>query len=164
MESEAQYYNLIKNKIEESFKNREGDRVYFEVTATAISEKIQDKIPEGKEIIFDFFSRRRPDIIGIIEKNHWSDYIIVEVKGNKITLEDIYQTKKYRDLLEAKFTFLISLKPLSARIKRVCKKIYPILGTRTIYDAFVLVHFDKETETFKEWYPENPFEKDLYWK
>jgi len=161
---EKEYYPLIKTKIEELLNTRVTG-CYLEITANQnFSEELKNKIRPEKDIIFNFLKRVRPDITGYIKDS--SDFIVIEFKKKRIELDDIYQTKKYRELFNAKFTFLISLEPILTEIKRLDKAMYNQLfkaGLNWTF-VFVLVQFDKQQGEFVEWYPENPFENSVYWK
>lgn len=161
---EAEYYPLIKAKLEELLKTKTINS-YLEITASKkFSNKLKAEIREGRDIIFLFLKEASPDITGFIKKDSWADFIVIEFKRDKIKLDDIYQTRKYRDLFDAKFVFLISLNPIPEEIKRLHKTTYEILSMPHYSYAFVLVQFDEKVGNFIEWYPENPFEKDTYWK
>ncbi len=164
--SESEYYVLIKQKIKELLSKKIDDKdIYLEITSTkGLSEKLKKAIPSEKNIIFTFLTKK-PDITGIIKKPHFLDFIVVEIK-EKIKLEDIYQTKMYKELLGAKYTFLVTLNPFPEEINRLCNNLHDILKSSgdSIYRFFVLTYFDKETKSFIEWVKENPFEKSAYWK
>lgn len=161
---EKEYYPLIKTKLEDLLETRTAN-FYLEITANKkFSNKLKAEIREGRDIIFNFLKEASPDITGFIKNKYSSDFIVVEFKRKRIKLDDIYQARKYRDLFGAKFTFLVSLESIPEEIKRLHKVIYPLLSSTGTYEAFVLVHFNEENVEFEEWYPDNPFEKDLYWK
>jgi hypothetical protein len=107
-----------------------------------------------------------PDITGYIESGILPGFIVVEVKKDKIELDDIYQLKKYSDLFDAKFSFLISLKPIPAEIKQLCQVTFLLTKLRggDIYRAFALAQFDANSKEFVEWFEENPFAESIYWK
>ncbi len=161
---EKEYYPLIKTKIEELL-NAKVSSVYLETTAhKKFTDKLKNQIRPERNIIFNFLKNVRPDITGFIKDS--SDFIVIEFKKKKIELDDIYQTKKYRELFNAKFTFLISLEPIPTEIKRLDKTMNDQLLKAGLHwtFVFVLVQFDGQQGDFIEWYPENPFEKDVYWK
>ena len=161
---EEDYYRPIKEKMEELFKSKVSN-FYFEITANgSFSQKIKQKIPQNREIIFSFLKGRgqSPDITGFVQGQYSSDFMIIEIK-KEIKLDDIYQTMKYRDLFDSKFTFLVSIKPIPEEIRRLCKIAF-ILLNRSIYQFFALAQFDVENNKFVEWFEENPFEKDIYWR
>ncbi len=161
---EKEYYPLIKSKLEELLKIRTAN-IYLEITASKkFSNKLKAEIPKGREIIFQFLREASPDITGFIKNKYSSDFIVVEFKREKIKLDDIYQARKYKDLFAAKFALLVTLRPIPEEIKRLHKATYPLLSSLSTYEAFVLVNFNEESGEFKEWYPESPFENDIYWK
>lgn len=163
---EEKYYEIIKSRMEEILKSMLPDKsIHLEVTATGgFSEELKQILPNHREIIFSFLTKR-PDITGFVKENFSRDFLIVEIK-QKITIDNIYQTKMYKELFDARYTFLISLQPIPEEIKRLCKNIYNILHSAqdSIYVFFVLGHFDSEKKNFVDWYEENPFEKETYWK
>jgi len=164
---EKKYYKIIKKKFEDLFKEKFED-IYFEITASGnFSPKLKSKIPQNRDIIFSFLKgkgKSSPDITGYVQKQYSSDFVIIEIKKEEIKLDDIYQTKKYKDLFDSRFTFLVSLKPIPEEIKRLCKIACNILHTLSIYQSFVLIQFDEKSNKFVEWFEENIFEKDYIWK
>jgi hypothetical protein len=92
--------------------------------------------------------------------------IVVEVKKDKIELDDVYQLKKYSDLFDARFSFLVSLKPIPAEIKQLCQVTFLLAKLKggSIYRAFALAQFDANSKEFVEWFEENPFAEPTYWK
>jgi len=161
---EREYYNPVKGKLEDLFRTR-CDDFYLEITADKkFSNKIKAEVRQGREIIFLFLKEASPDITGFVKGKYSSDFIVAEVKKEKIILDDVYQATKYRDLFDSKYTFLVSLEPIPEEIKRLHKAVSTLLHHPSIYHTFTLVHFDEKTNEFVEWYPENPFDKDLYWR
>lgn len=158
---EEQYYEIIKEKLGELFKER-GVSVYLEITSRGVfSDRLKSRIPSGRDIIFLFLKKAAPDITGFIEGSSLSRFIVVEVKKEKIELDDIYQLRKYADLFDARFAFLVSLKPIPEEIKRLSKTVYTLLAGSSIYDAFVLAQFDEHNKQFVEWFKENPFSESI---
>lgn len=160
---EKNYYQPVLNALQALLRKRASD-FHLEITAEGFSAKLKAEVKEN--IIWYFLQERkaRPDITGFIKGDYSSDFIAVEVKRDKISLEDIYQTKKYADLFDAKLPFLVSLQPIPGNIKRLHKKreallTFPLNWRRTL----VLAHFDENSNAFSEWYPEDPFEKDSLW-
>jgi len=118
---EKVYYPLIKTNLEDLLEARTTN-FYLEITANKkFSDKLKAEIREGRDIVFQFLKEASPDITGFIKDKYSSDFIVVEFKREKIKLDDIYQTKKYRELFDAKFTFLISSEPIPTEIKRLDK-------------------------------------------
>jgi len=155
---EKQLYEVIKERLEEILKAKFND-FYLEITAdTGFSNKLKSEIPRGREIIFNFLKKARPDITGFVKENSFSYFIVVEIKSSSIELDDIYQTKKYAQLLEAKYVLLISTNEIPEEIKRLDKAIYPYLLEGCYgYERIVLVHFDINKKEFVEWYKNKPF-------
>ncbi len=154
---EKDYYQIIKNKVErilsEKFSN-----FYLEITANKkFSNMIKAEIGSGKDIIFHFLKEASPDITGFIKKDSLTDFIVIEIKKDKIKLDHIYQTKKYRELFDAKFAILVSLESIPEEIKRLDKVMHELLHSSSYLKSFTLVHFDEKSSNFTEWYPENPF-------
>ncbi|MCP4256896.1 MAG: hypothetical protein GY774_05125 [Planctomycetes bacterium] len=163
---EKEYYSEIKAKLVDLLKTKTTN-FHLEITANKkFSDKLTAEIREGSDIIFRFLKEASPDITGFIKNKYSSEFIVVEFKKEKIKLDNIYQTKKYRELFNAKFTFLISLKPIPTEIIRLDKAMNNQLlmaGLHWAY-AFILVEYDKKENKFVRWYPKNPFESDIYWK
>ncbi len=161
MKKEEEYYKDIKDKLEELLKTK-STNIYLEITANKkFSDKLKNKIRPERNIIFNFLKSVRPDITGFIKDS--SDFIVIEFKQKRIKLDDIYQTKKYRELFNAKFTFLISLEPIPTEIKRLDKAMNNQLLQGSVHWTFdfVLAQFDRQEKKFVEWYPKNPFENTI---
>jgi hypothetical protein len=157
------YYPVIKQKFFELFQSKRSE-VYLEITANKrFSNRIKSKIPESRQIIFSFLGNVRPDITGYIEEDKLTDFVIIEIKKEELKLGHIYQARKYAELFYAKFAFLVSTKEIPEEIKRLSKAIYSLLSLPA-YRSLILVYFEEGTKSFKVWYPENPFEKDDYWR
>lgn len=157
MRIENEYYQLIKEKMGELFKAK-FDNIYLEITASGkFSNKLKGKIGAGRDIIFSFLKSASPDITGFVEEDYSSKFIIVEFKKQVIKLDDIYQIRKYMDLFDSSYAFLISLQAISEEIKRLSRVVFQLLSTPSIYQTFTLVHFDAENKKFVEWFPKNPF-------
>jgi hypothetical protein len=138
----------------------------LEVTAKkGLSEKLKGKIPQGREIVFTFL-KKRPDLFGFIEGQYSNDFMTVEIKERIEKLDDIYQAKLYKEAFAARYGFLITTKPIPEEIKRLCKSSIDILHSAadSIDRFLVIAHFDKESAQFVDWFEENPFEKEYYWK
>lgn len=159
---EKAYYGVIKEKMEGLFREKITN-VYLEITATGkFSPKLKKEIHPGGDIIFYFLKDAAPDITGFIKRDYSSDFVVVEVK-QKIKLDDVYQTKKYADLFETKFAFLVTLEPIPEEIKRLSKIIPTLLMRPSIYSAFTLAQFDEQSNEFVDWFEKNPFTESVYW-
>ena len=154
---EKQLYEVIKERLEEILKAKFND-FYLEITAdTGFSNKLKSEIPRGREIIFNFLKKARPDITGFVKENSFSYFIVVEIKNSSIELDDIYQTKKYAQLFGAKYALLISTNEIPEEIKRLDKTINPDFLSGAYGYRIVLVHFDINKKEFVEWYEKKPF-------
>jgi len=154
---EKQLYEVIKERLEEILKAKFND-FYLEITAdTGFSNKLKSEIPRGREIIFNFLKKARPDITGFVKENSFSYFIVVEIKNSSIELDDIYQTKKYAQLFGAKYALLISTNEIPEEIKRLDKTINPDFLSGAYGYRIVLVHLDINKKEFVEWYEKNPF-------
>jgi|GEM_PF-1024532 len=83
-------------------------------------------------------------------------FIVVEVKKEKIKLDDIYQIKKYSDLFKAGIAILVTLKEIPEEVKRLSKVIKKFLP-HTDDEQLVIAHFNHQKCEFEEWFPGNPF-------
>jgi len=160
MEVEKELYQPIKNRLEEKFKLK-FNNCYLEITSDGkFSEEIKSKVPEYKDIIFSFLKKKNtPDLTGFVKEQYGIEFIVVEVKTHVITLEDIYQAKRYAELFSAKYGFLISTKPIPTELKRLCSKIPILYIAGTAYAQLKLGEFDTERNEILEdkWFPESPF-------
>ena len=155
---EKEYYNVIKQKLEELFREKGAD-AYLEITANrTFSNEIKKRIPPNRDIIFSFLKKAAPDITGIVKINEGERFFAVEIKKDELKLDDIYQLKKYADLFETKYAFLVSMKPLPTEMKRLLES--TLLLGKLSYDqlVFALAQFDWVNQKFEEWYEKNPFE------
>ena len=169
---ERELWEIIKSCMEKLIKKKTTN-FHLEITADKkFSNKLKAEIPPGREIIFSFLKEAAPDITGFIKRDPLSHFITIEVKNRRIKIDNIYQIKKYRDLFNAKFAFLISTRPIPEEIKRILKVIPPLSPTE--HETLALVRFDESKlmvehiqgppNPFIDWYPEDPFKKDLYWE
>lgn len=162
---EKEYYAEVKTKLEEIFKTI-FQNTYFEITASGnFSDKLKSRIGTDRDIIFVFLKKgTSPDITGFVdgvrdefelEREYYDGFVVAEIKKDVIKLDDIYQTRKYAELLDAKYVFLISLQPISEEIKRLSQTIHSLLSLPA-YRTVILTFFDDESEQFVEFYPKDP--------
>ncbi|MGI0023047.1 MAG: hypothetical protein ACRD9Q_09330 [Nitrososphaeraceae archaeon] len=158
---EKNYYEPVKRVFEKLFKEK-GD-AYLEITADGQpSNKLKEKI-RNRDIIFSFLNDARPDITGFLPQQFSSKFIIIEIKEGEIKLDHIYQTRKYIDLFEAYFGFLVSTKEIPVEIKKLTDITHSILNVGQ-YRSFILCQYDADTESIVDWHKENPFEINYYWR
>lgn len=162
---EQDYYSILKQRFTELFESK-GCKVYLEITAGGFTDRLKEQIPQSRNIIFSFLGARGifPDITGFVEKEYSKDFIVVEAKNERVKLDHIYQLRKYADLLDAKFALLVSTKEIPAEIKALSKVEWKLLGRNYPLPQLTLVRFNRDVNQFVEWFEENPFEKELYWR
>ncbi len=116
--------------------------------------------PRGeRDIVYNFLRDARPDISGFIKYENNSDLIAIEIKNKELEIGDIYQTKRYAELLNAKYALLISTKEIPIEIKRLSSKVYPLLSSGYSGERITLIHFDEEKNDLVEWFEDNPFKR-----
>src|SRR4030042_3009506 len=105
---EREYYEIIRAKLNDLVGARFGS-CHLEVTADKkFSNTLKGQIGRYREIIFSFLKEAAPDITGFIKKEYATDFIVVEVKKDRIKLDDIYQARKYAELFDARYALLLS--------------------------------------------------------
>lgn len=162
--AEKDWYDPVQAKLGEQFLSVV-DNYYLETGATkGFSERVKAAIPEGREIVFSFLSRR-PDILGYVNRAYSKDLITVEVKEKSLTIEDIYQAKMYKEVFGARYGFLITATAIPEALKRLCKQNYQIQHSShdDIYSFLAIAEFH-HAGGFVEWFEDNPFSKEFYWK
>jgi len=138
------------------------EKIYLEVTADrGLNTQLKDKIPTGRDLIYFFLKKdARPDLTGFIEIHPLVHFIVVEFKNEPLTLDNIYQLKKYADLLDAKYSLLISTDEIPSEIRRLRYVIPDLFSRSGGYNALTLVHYDSRSQSFLDWFPEDPFQSD----
>ncbi len=162
--AEADWYDPVQAKLGEQLSGVAGD-FYLETGATkGFSEVVKAAIPAGREIVFSFL-HRRPDIIGYVNREYSKDLITVEVKEKSLTIEDIYQAKMYKEIFGARYGFLITATPIPEALKRLCKQTYSIQHSAndSTYSFLAIAQFHR-AGGFIEWFEDDPFVKQFYWK
>ncbi len=165
--NEAELYEPVISCLRSSFV-AVGKSVFLEIAATkGLSEQVKRTIPTGNEIVFSFLRQHRPDIIGVIEgENVMNPLVIAEVKAKSLTLDDIFQTKRYKDLLQARGGFLVTVQPIPEDLRRLCAQNWDILhsASDSTFKFLAICQFDIATREFIDWFPENPFQQAHLWK
>ena len=165
---ESEYYSLVHAHLMEKFVQKFGN-CFLEITAGGhFSEELKSRIPRGREIIFSFLRPRgiSPDLTGFIEQKYSNDFITVEIKSDKIKLQDVYQAKMYADLFNSKYPFLLSTTPIPYEIKNLSKTVVYDLLHKGLRLAQFSIHRKNLVSTERlvctilphTWFPENPFE------
>ena len=154
---ERDLYEPIRRYLLQKFNEKFGQTLLEDTHIGDFSHYIKKEIPEYHEIIFSFLKKEKPDLTGYVKKDHGVDFITVEVKNAPISLDDVYQAKKYADLFQAKYGFLISSKVIPIEIKRLHKRTY-ILRTNVAYENLILAQWSVSKNETVDWFEKSPFE------
>lgn len=161
-QNEKEYYEPVLRHFKELLSKR--GEVHLEITADGqFSNKLKEQVSDSRDIIFSFLKETRPDITGFVKGEYSAKFFVIEIKDVELKLEHIYQTKRYADLFEVYFAFLVSPREIPAELKKIADKIYNILSLGQ-YRYLALCQYDKEKNSIVDWFKENPIEKDYYWK
>lgn len=162
MSKESDYYKPIQSAFDNLF--REKGSFYSEITANGQpSNRIKEQVHDNRNILFSFLRDARPDITGFFVEEYSKKFFVIEIKNEEIKLDHIYQTKKYIDLFDAYFGFLVSTKEIPTEIKKITNMQFRILDIGQ-YRKFSICQYDEEQKAIVDWHKENPFEIDYYWK
>lgn len=161
--AEADLYFPVQTKLAEQLSGVT-ENAYLETCATkGFSETIKAAIPENREILFAF-TTKRPDIVGYVDRAFTKDLITVEVKESLI-IDDIYQAKMYKEVFAARYNFLVTAAPIPEAIKRLCRQAPAIL--HSLGDdghSFLVIARFHPAGGFIEWFKDNPFSNTFYWQ
>jgi hypothetical protein len=171
--AEKEFYEPIKEYLENAFIEKFGN-CYLEVTANGLFSDTLKQVVRN-DIIFTFLGRKAsPDLTGFIHTkgSEWvtvfegsgivKDFITVEIKREKITLQDVYQAKMYGDLFQAKYALLISPKPIPGEIRRLDQRLF-FVTYRYMNGWYLHVgEWDSEASRMQEyrWLPKSPYSID----
>jgi hypothetical protein len=167
MVAERELYEAVKRNLSDLLQAK-FDGHYLAITSEgSFPDEILRHIPHSDEIIFSFLKKKNsPDITGFVKLETKTEpkyaafyFVTVEIKNTTISLEDIYQAKRYADLFKAKYGFLISTKVIPTTIERLCDRIPILYIAGTSYEKLRLAQFDAEKAEIiqKSWFPELPF-------
>lgn len=162
--AEASLYVPVQTKLGELLGGVVGNCYLETGSSKDFSEKLKASIPIGREIIFSFLGRRL-DILGLVEREYQKDLITVEVKEKSLKLDDVYQAKMYKEVFGARYAFLVTAAPIPEELKRLCTTAPSIL--RSVDDhisRFLAIAQFSPALGFVDWFEENPFEKEHFWK
>ena len=137
--TERETYPHIKSWLEEQLKTRFTD-FYLEITADRkFSNTLKQQIDRNRDLIFNFLKEAAPDITGFVKGDYSKEFIVVEIKNKPIKLEDIYQSRKYAELFDARYALLVSTKEI--RNGESIKAILSLKSriTKTQYSVFLLL-------------------------
>lgn len=107
-----------------------GKETHLEITATGarLSSKIE-QVLDDQAFFFIKTEKASPDIMGyVIEDSSLAGFgilaweeknrIVVEVKNESVSVADFYQAKRYGEVFDAKYTFLISNEHIPEGVRR----------------------------------------------
>jgi hypothetical protein len=155
---ERRLYEPVKALLSETLKTKY-EEFHLEITADkTFSNKLKSQVGSNRDIIFLFLKDAAPDITGFVKEQYSVGFVVVEIKSEKLKLDDIYQTRKYAELFDAKYALLVTTEEIPEELKRLSRVVFPLLRIGE-YKTFNLLQFDEEKKTFREYFPENPFSK-----
>ena len=154
---ERSYYESVRLWLQEFLEPKYAS-VHLEVTANRqFSNLLQSHIDTFRELIFAFLNEAAPDITGFVKKEPAApkEFVVVEVKAAPIKLDDIYQTRKYGELFDARYALLLSTSEIPEKIARL-SRVVPSLLALPAYKQLALVSFMQDGRA-TTWFPECPF-------
>jgi hypothetical protein len=164
---EAALYEPVMSCLQSSFV-AVGKSVHLEIAATkGLSEQVKRAIPKGNDIVFSFLRQHRPDIIGVIDgENVLNPLIVAEVKAKSLTIDNIYQTKKYKEVLGARGGFLVTVQPIPEDLRRLCNQNWDIWCSVSDgpHKFLAICQFDMAARRFIDWFRDDPFQQEYRWK
>lgn len=165
---ERELYEPVRAYLAEVFAEKFGN-CYLEITADGVFGSLLKKMVRH-DIIFSYLRRKAsPDLTGFIHSrgsevvvtygpNIVKDFITVEIKSGKITLQDIYQAKMYGDLFSARYALLISPESIPEEIRRLDTQLFV---TRRYMSGWVIYAGQWITQgsytIISNWLPSAPF-------
>ena len=156
---ERDFYEPVKNWLDKILAEKFASH-HLEVTANgSFSNIIQKQIADHRDLIFAFLKKdAAPDLTGFVKKTDSlsREFLIVEMKNEPIKLDDIYQTRKYAELFDARYALLISTHEVPEKIIRLARVMFPYLLAIPAYKKVTLVHFGKDGADVS-WFESDPF-------
>jgi hypothetical protein len=167
--AEKELYRPIKVYLQKAFEQKFG-QCYLEITASGVfSDELKRAV--RNDIAFAFIGKKAsPDLTGFIYTipliwGKWTssdiqDFITVEIKSGKITIQDVYQAKMYGDLFQAKYALLISPESIPEEIRRLDERLFCVtyrymsgwylyIAKWSSYDKAIIEHL---------WLPKPPYQ------
>jgi hypothetical protein len=155
-QGEKRLYEPVKRELSRLL-GQSFDEFHLEITANRrFSNTLKSNIGEGREIIFHFLKEAAPDITGFVKEANTARFLVVEIKDERLRLDDIYQARKYAELFDAKYALLISCLEIPEELKRLSRICFSLLELPSTYQRLILGQFVPETG-FVDWFPSNPF-------
>jgi hypothetical protein len=157
---ERELYEPIRKALEDYLSEYLG-KCILENTSDGLTSAI---VPCLDDFVVLYIERRkreqRPDLTGSFETDRGNkNIIIVEIKRRIQKIDDIYQAKKYAELFDVTYAFLISSEKLPETIKRLLihkPALYTFASARVFANRQIVI------ATFRESDMEFDVDKDLY--
>ncbi len=125
---ERALYPLISEALMTCFGGVGKHNIHIESTDRGFSEPIKATFGRDRDIAFSFFDRAKPYLTGYVDEGTHKVIFVVEVKDAPFELRDIYQAKRYKGLLGARFGFVTSSQRTPEKLKRLCSVTPAILN------------------------------------
>ena len=165
---EKELYEPIKKYLKKGFTQKFG-RCHLEVTAEGSFSDILKRAVRN-DIIFSFLGKKAsPDLTGFtftkpLDWSSWSssdiqDFITVEIKRGKLTIQDVYQARMYGDLFQAKYALLISDESIPEEIRRLDQRLFCVTYRYMSGWYLYIGEWSTETNAIGEyrWLPKPPY-------
>ena len=129
-DTEWRLYGRVQNALLRCLKRARKNDILIEITANGGTPPDRLVLRLGRKET-DALSKRQlaPDLFGVVSE--WESvlgvgplrdkrdrYITAEVKNKSVSIGDFYQAKRYGEVFDAKYAFLVSSRPLPARVGR----------------------------------------------
>src|SRR2546425_6129919 len=136
------------------------DNCYLEITSDGnFTEHLKEQLKH--DIILPFITRTRlgghvfPDLVGYVKQQNTQDFITVEVKNEKLSLDNVSQAKMYADLFTAKYGLLLSTDPVPSELKKLHNAVHIL--NRFVSDNLYLAQCDNlGLIEPTSWFPNDP--------
>lgn len=145
-------YEPIKNALKEVFTHL-GD-CYLEVTCKGLSNQLLRSLDDFA-LFYVKIDKQYPDIAGFVKTTYGKEIVTVEVKSHIRKINDFFQAKRYAEVFDAKYAFLISSETIPEQIRRFINKrstIYSFSYNKSV----IIAQFDATAQEFK-------IDKELYY-
>jgi len=149
---EEALYEPIKNALWEAFIHL-GD-CHLEVTYRGLSNQLQ-RCLDDFALFYIKIDKQIPDITGFVKTTYGKEIVTVEVKSRIRKINDFFQAKRYAEVFDAKYAFLVSSETIPEQIRRFIKKrstIYSFSYNKRV----IIAQFDETIQEFK-------IDKELYY-
>jgi len=154
---EKALYEPIEKYLQSAFSAKLGN-CQLEITAGgSFSPSLKSAVRH--DIIFAFLGKRAsPDLVGFIRGKYGiDDYIVVEVKRDAVTLQDIYQAKMYGDLFSARYALLLSPEPVPEEIKRLHGNTFILNRFMSGWQVYIGQWNESSSVVIQgSWFPQSP--------